>query len=295
MSTFFHGAIASAYFRAFSPEKAVELFQAGNFHFAELCHEHAEEMIRRAKNNGETALKTGNSFRLFLKDRDFSVPQGHLSFLPGSQGGILKEGFVDILKKDLELFCGIGIENAVIHLSASPEPDAQKRHEKVLKILADLAEFLKGTDLCICIENLYENCDTMSADEILTYIDEVNSEQLGICLDTGHLHLANAQGKTAQSQREFIVKAGRRLKALHIANNNGICDLHLLPFNCSHGIHWDEVVRALIDVGYNGIFNLEISGEHSSVTCPDKVREIKLVYIRKLLDYMLSEEFISRK
>jgi len=140
-----------------------------------------------------------------------------------------------------------------------------------------------------------ENCNLFNSLVNVTYIDEVNSEQLGICLDTGHLHLANAQGKTAQSQREFIVKAGRRLKALHIANNNGICDLHLLPFNCSHGIHWDEVVRALIDVGYNGIFNLEISGEHSSVTCPDKVREIKLVYIRKLLDYMLSEEFISRK
>lgn len=293
MSTIFPASIASAYFKALSPEQMVERYLDAKFTYAELCHEHLSDLIQRADESGKTPYAVGAELRSFIDDRGFFIPQGHLSFRSGTQGGILMDGLADRIKRELELFHGLGVKNAVLHLSAYSEMSDEERHQKVLPVLADLSDFAKGTGICLCIENLYKNSDVFTADQILTYIDEVGSDNLGICLDTGHLHLVNALGSAQQSQREFILKAGDKLKALHIDNNDGVRDQHLLPFNNNHSIHWDEVVRALVDVNYQGIFNLEIGGEHSSITCPHQVRILKLDYIRKLMDYMLSKEFLA--
>ncbi|MBR3836676.1 MAG: sugar phosphate isomerase/epimerase [Clostridia bacterium] len=293
MSTIFPASIASAYFKMLSPEQTVERYLEAGFTHAELCHEHLSDLICRADETGKTPYAVGVELRSFIDDKGFFIPQGHLSFRPGAQGGILTEGLLDRIKRELELFHGLGVKNAVLHLSAYSELSDEERHQKVLPVLAELSDFVKGTDICLCIENLYKNADVFTVEQIFRYMDEVSADNLGICLDTGHLHLVNALGLAKQSQREFILKAGDKLKALHIDNNDGVRDQHLLPFNNNHSIHWDEVVQALVDAGYRGIFNLEIGGEHSSVTCPFRVRLMKLSYIRNLMDYMLSEEFLA--
>ena len=102
-------------------------------------------------------------------------------------------------------------------------------------------------------------------------IERVGSKQLGICLDTGHLNL------TVKGHRDFILKAGARLKALHIADNDGVTDQHRMPFNYGT-VDFYEVVRALREIGYEGIFNLEISGE---AWIPHELRDAKLCFIKR--------------
>ena len=99
----------------------------------------------------------------------------------------------------------------------------------------------------LCLENLRHIF--RGIDEILYAIDEVGSDRLAVCLDTGHLNLT----KTG-TQRDFILKAGKRLRALHIANNDGKEDRHLAPFTGSVGIDFTEVVDALREINYNGLF-----------------------------------------
>ena len=112
-------------------------------------------------------------------------------------------------------------------------------------------------------------------------IDASGGEHLGICLDTGHLRLAQERG-LAQTHREFIEKAGPRLKALHIADNDGTYDEHIMPFGLGK-INWQEVVGALKEFGYRDLFNLEIPGERR---CPIEIRRAKLAYIKTVYDYM---------
>ena len=95
-----------------------------------------------------------------------------------------------------------------------------------------------------------------------------------------------------ESQKEFIHKAGHRLRALHIQNNGGRLDDHLMPFTMRGGIDWKEVMTALRDIGYQGLFNLEIPGESGSAV-PMQIREAKLGYLRKVCDFMLSDEFLN--
>ena len=105
----------------------------------------------------------------------------------------------------------------------------------------------------------------------------MGSPDLGICLDTGHLNL------TVKGHRNFILKAGKKLKALHITDNDGTADRHLMPFT-RYGIDFLEIVKTLREVGYDGIFNLEIPGEAG---IPMELRDAKLAYIKACYRYLL--------
>ena len=47
-----------------------------------------------------------------------------------------------------------------------------------------------------------------------------------------------------------------------------------------------EVVKALREVGYDGLFNLEISGERR---VPLELRDAKIGYIRACYDYLMRQ------
>jgi sugar phosphate isomerase/epimerase len=61
----------------------------------------------------------------------------------------------------------------------------------------------------------------------------------------------------------LIRELGAHLIATHISDNDGSGDQHRTPGNGS--IDWPEVVRALREAGYTGLFNLEIPGERHAL------------------------------
>ena len=101
----------------------------------------------------------------------------------------------------------------------------------------------------------------------------LQSKNLGICLDTGHLNLSEAPDQTA-----FIRQAGKHIKALHIADNDGTSDQHILPF-ARGTVDITAVIRELKAIDYDGLYNMEIPGESR---CPMEIRSIKLGYIQKV-------------
>ncbi len=80
------------------------------------------------------------------------------------------------------------------------------------------------------------------------FIDFVDHPLFGGCWDTGH---ANCEG----SQYEEILALGDSLHAIHYNDNRGTGDEHIAPFLGT--MNHDEVMRALIDVGFQGSFTLE--------------------------------------
>ncbi len=91
-------------------------------------------------------------------------------------------------------------------------------------------------------------------------------------------------------QVDFILKAGSYLKALHIHGNDGESDMHIMPYGQAYYrgyIDWIEVVRALKNIDYKGLFNLEIGGE---AACPYKIKMAKLDYLDVIIPMILSED-----
>ena len=152
--------------------------------------------------------------------------------------------------------------------------EIRNKNTDALKILT---EYIKDTDMVICIENLRSDDPiSYSADDLLYFINKIDSKNLGICLDTGHLNL------TVKNHAEFIQKAGKHIKALHIADNTGESDQHIMPF--SRGtVNIEEVISEMKKIGYDGLYNLEIPGESH---CPLEIRSLKLDYIKKVFEYL---------
>ena len=88
----------------------------------------------------------------------------------------------------------------------------------------------------------------------------------------------------------IILSAVLLCTALVSCGNDGTDDYHLAPFAIKNSIDWREVVTALREIGYEGLFNLEIPGEIKGEP-PLYVRKQKLKYLKQLADYMLSPAF----
>lgn len=262
--------IWSFYYYDLSPEEAVKEFKKHGIHCYELASEHGAQLLSRG--DPETV---GKQFCEFLKSENFNASQGHLWL--GCRLSGEKEQVNELLRW-IRLYDAAGVENAVLHLDGmgeSPELTKQEKYEKNIEVLKWLQEQMKGMKIRLCLENLTRFAE--SAEELLAVLGELDSERFGICLDTGHLNLCNPD------QAAFIRKAGSRLHALHIADNEGTIDQHMMPFGRGH-IDFSAVVSALREIDYCGLFNYEIPGESR---IPFEVRGYKLDYIKKAYDYLM--------
>lgn len=121
----------------------------------------------------------------------------------------------------------------------------------------------------ICLENLFTSFKgriiegaCAGVDEACWYIDTLNKEAgtdaFGFCLDVGHANLVG------RNLRQYINKLGSRLTILHIHDNDGREDLHMLPYTYTHNwgkdlvTDWDTgFVAGLRDIGYKGTLSFE--------------------------------------
>ncbi|MBQ8697094.1 MAG: sugar phosphate isomerase/epimerase [Clostridia bacterium] len=265
-------AVWSTYYHELSPEDAVREFKKHGFYAAELSTEHSKVLLSRGE-----PIEVGREFGAFLKEEGFTMTQGHLWL--GCEFCTYKDHY-DGLLNWFVLYDAIGVENAVLHVDGIRSNEmmtAEERLDVNARKLNEMAEFIKerGLKVRLCLENLigfFNNIDQMNE-----LIDRLDPDVFGICLDTGHLNLRDAD------QQNFILKAGNRLHALHIADNEGQRDQHMMPFGKGN-VDFAKVVEALREIDYEGLFNLEIPGEHR---IPLEIRGYKLDYIKKCYEYLM--------
>ena len=268
--------VSSDYLSNLSPEAAVDTFDQAGFSFMELGMGHGKNLLAREG----SPEKIGIGYAAYAADKGFAMPQGHLIDVD-----LCAPGNLDLMKRWLDLFLGAGVKQSVLHAFGALDQPLAYQREHCSEALRKLTDHLAGTDMTICLENLFSKPLVRDADGILDLIQASGSgEHLGVCLDIGHLHRLRSHGLTEQTATEFIAKAGDRLKALHIHDNHGDTDDHLLPFT-DRGLDWAEFMQALSANGYKGLFNFEIHMEARGV--PSPVRILKLGYVRTLADYLL--------
>ena len=261
------------YLRNTSPEEAAAVFSAKGWHDLELSTEHGEMLVAR----GGDPAEVGARFKAVADRYGVRFPQGHL--LLGAD--ITEDGTVDILKRWLDLYYGVGIKACVLHAGGDQMRQSGRSQQEVdaanVNALKALCTHISGRDQYICLENLVKSY--RSAADLRELIDAVGSPQLKICLDTGHLN------RVGGSQEEFVREAGALLKALHINDNEGETDQHLIPYGRGN-VRWDELINALaaLEEPYDGLFNFEIPGESNA---PFEVLMAKLDYLRQVAEYMV--------
>ena len=83
----------------------------------------------------------------------------------------------------------------------------------------------------------------------------MNDPYLVACLDIGHAEMFSHYGASAE---EMIRALGSRIGALHVHDNDKWHDTHAVPGTMD--IDFDAVIRALVDIGYDGDMTLEADG-----------------------------------
>ena len=273
--------IWSQYYHEMKIEDAVLEFIKNGIYCSELSDEHGAELLSRDVDY----IATGKKLAAFIQEHNFEMSQGHLWLKVKI---CTDETAVETLCRWIDMYEAIGIKNMVLHCEelyslGLPREERVKLNVEKLRIVA---EHVKGKDITICLENLSgvragvpkEELVVGSAEHLLEVIDALGSDRFGICLDTGHLNL------TFKDQSQFILCAKDKLKALHIADNEGERDQHLMPFTKGK-VNFVKVVEALREIGYVGLFNLEIPGE---TKIPLELRNEKIKYIKACYDYLMA-------
>ena len=164
------------------------------------------------------------------------------------------ENNFDNIKRAIEFSAEVGADICVVH----PNNDfsAEKNAEMYRKFLPLAKEY----HVKIATENMWNmnfetNTPTLAAcstpDDFNAHLDSVNDEYFVACLDIGH---AEMQG-VGSNVVEMIKALGKRLKALHLHDNDRLHDLHNIPFSMQ--IDFVAVADALKEIGYNGYLTLE--------------------------------------
>lgn len=174
----------------------------------------------------------------------------------------------------------------------------QAEWERTEQFLLSVAPLAKELGVTICIENLYSGigghliegpcCDAVKAVQRIDHLnEELGGEVFGFCFDTGHANLVGLDFE------EFLTTLGHRLKVLHIHDNDGIADLHQIPFTFAKtrennaSTDWAGFVRGLKNICFDGTLSFETAPVLQAF--PPELKEEALRLICKIGEYFLAE------
>jgi protein FrlC len=135
--------------------------------------------------------------------------------------------------------------------------DVEEGWSQLHKSFVELLDYTDGTDMVLLIEpaHRFESTLILTVEDGLRMIEEIDSERLGILLDTGH---ANVNG-------EDLAEVVRSLKHvplhIHIDDNHGDSDAHLIPGEGS--IDFAPFVQALEEIHYQGFVSAELGFQYT--------------------------------
>lgn len=163
------------------------------------------------------------------------------------------DAVVQITKNTIEACEILGIKNNVIHTGWDGHMSTEEYYRRNLEFFQLLFPVMEKTGVSMLIENTTKvnmtiNRYFVSGKDMSDFIEYANHPLIGACWDTGH---ANCEG----NQYYEIMDLGKNLKALHVNDNRGERDEHLMPY-CGT-TNFDEIINALIDVKYDGYFTFE--------------------------------------
>ncbi len=200
----------------------------------------------------------------------------------------------DSIVKCMAICAAIGCPFLIVHpikVDASQEAEWDRN----IAFYSSLIPAAKQYDVCICLENMFHGRnghieDAVCSDfrEAAAYIDALNDlageERFGFCYDVGHATLLG------RDHRRCIRQLGKRLKTLHIHDNDGRSDLHMQPYAYSRGrdyvTDWDGFLAGLRDVGFDGVLSFETY--HAVEYLPSALKPVMLSYIAGVGRYFQS-------
>ncbi|MBQ8388924.1 MAG: sugar phosphate isomerase/epimerase [Clostridia bacterium] len=176
-----------------------------------------------------------------LGGNPLSEDAGHVNFL------------IDATLRSIEICRELGIKNTVVHSGTRRGMEKDEFFELNRLFYKKLVPSMEENGVNVLIENstkfnMPERYFVNTGKDMREFIEYFAHPMLHACWDTGH---GNCEG----DQYDEIVALGDELYAIHYNDNRGKADEHMMPYLGT--LNHDEIMNALIDIGYKGYFTLE--------------------------------------
>lgn len=237
------------------------------------------------------------------KKAGICINQMHMPYpiyVPGADEEINDYLWKQVAPKSMEICHFLACKYIVVHgfKLARFLGSEELEWQETAKFLDSIAPFAKEMGITICIENLYDSvadhliegpgCDARKAVARIDYFNEkYGAEVLGFCMDTGHANLVGIDFE------KFITVLGSRLKVLHIHDNDGIGDLHQIPFTFARtrentsSTDWEGFIRGMRNIQFDKVLSFETAPVLTAF--PEAMKEEALRFIAKIGKYFASE------
>ncbi|MBQ9797468.1 MAG: sugar phosphate isomerase/epimerase [Clostridia bacterium] len=164
----------------------------------------------------------------------------------------------------------LGAKYSVIHpvrtLGRFLDEEKEYCFQYNLELFRYVLPYLEKYDVTVGIEPMWlpDENDVIHAsvcsrpEEILEFIDVLNSDRFCSCPDYGHIALTGKE--TGDTVGGALRKLGKTVKCVHIHEVDGIKDRHTVPFTYPGVMDWVDIASAMREIGYEGTVNFEIGG-----------------------------------
>lgn len=241
------------------------------------------------------------------KEAGIEINQMHMpypNYVPGGSHELNAYLRDVVAPKSMQVCAFFGCPYMVVHgFKLARFLGSEEEEWKVMESFLDsLAPMAKETGITICVENLYEStgghivegpcCDAIKAAERIDRMnDRYHAQVLGFCFDTGHANLVGLDFE------RFMTTLGHRLKVLHIHDNDGVADLHQIPFTFARSrenrasTDWDGFIRGLKGIGFEGTLSFETAPVLTAF--PEEMKDETLAFLAGIGRYFLREAHVD--
>lgn len=270
--------------KRYGDQKAIEMLKKAGFDSIDYSFYWLDESdVALCEQYKEHAQKV----RKFLDANNMTCNQAHAPFILnyGCQFDISDKEYEKIVRA-MESAAIMGAESIVVHAIAVPK--GVDLFEYNLQFYKSLERYAEKFGICIAIENLWDYDSKrkyiygrLHTPEVLyKMLDALQSPWFVICIDIGHAAI------TGYEPEEMIrLLDNKVLRALHIHDNDYRSDKHGLPY--TGDFNWDEIMKALKDIEYQGDFTLEVFSYLNKIE--NEFMEEALTYVAKIGRYLLQK------
>ena len=157
----------------------------------------------------------------------------------------------DIAYRSLEVAQALGIQWVAMHPKEIAGMTGEQHDDlfvsENVKWFTPFVKKAEALGVGVAIENLpWPNANRVKP--LKEIVDGLNSSFAGVCWDTGHAHING-------TKPEEIEILGDRLVTLHLHDNHGNGDEHLIPMDGTYD--WKSLMHILKKMNYKGEFVLE--------------------------------------
>jgi len=238
--------------------------------------------------NGENWKQVADDIKNEAEKLGIEFSQSHLPYRGGMSAEFStqeEEDFFDeITKRALIVSNMLGVKWTVVHPVTEgilSEHDLKANIELNHRTFDKTINLAMKLNVGIAYENMVDTQTkrrfSATADELVSLIDSYNDSRIGACWDFGH------GNRVYTDQVRPIKLLGKRIKALHVDDNFGTTDLHLLPFLGE--IKWEAMMKTLVEIGYQGDFVYEIRLNNYM---PDALKDMAARFSYEVGLYLLS-------